>query len=93
MEKYSDRRDLLKGLKNELKRTKDFDNPRYKGVKRLSSVIKLTERNLTKIRKQRKEARKITDFAKRTAEIQRLMDLERKEIMRFNKLYNELRED
>lgn len=93
MEKYSDRKDLLKGLKNELKRTKDFDNPRYKGVKRLSSVIKLTERNLTKIRKQRKEAKKITDFAKRTAEIQRLMDLERKEIMRFNKLYNELRED
>lgn len=93
MEKYSDRKNLLKGLKAEMKRTRDFDNPRYQGVKRLDSVIKLTERNLKKIRKQRKEARNIKDFGKRTAEVQRLMDLERKEIMRFNKLYSELRKD
>ena len=93
MEKYADRKNLIKGLYNEVERTRDNRNPRYKGVYALKSAYLETDRELKKLRKLRKEARNIKDFGKRTAEIQRLMDLERKQIMRFNKYYSELRED
>lgn len=93
MEKYADRKNLIKGLYNEVERTGDNRNPRYKGVYALKSAYLETDRELKKLRKLRKEARNIKDFGKRTAEIQRLMDLERKQIMRFNKYYSELRED
>lgn len=93
LEKYADRKNLLKGLDNEMNRTKDFNNPRYTGVTNLQREIKKTERRLKKLRAERKQARNIKDFAKRTSEIQRIMDLERREIMSFNRYYNELRED
>jgi hypothetical protein len=93
MEKYADRKNLIKGLYNEVERTGDNRNPRYKGVFALKEAYLETDRELKKLRKRRKEARNIKDFGKRTAEIQRLMDLERKQIMRFNKYYSELRED
>ena len=93
MEVYSDRINLLKGLEKEMERTRDFNNPRYRGVTKLRREAKKTERKLKKLRKQRKEVRNITDFGKRTAETQRLMDLERSEIMEFNKYYDEQRQD
>jgi hypothetical protein len=93
MEKYSDRKMMLKGLKNELKRTRDFQNPRYQGVIALDKAIKQTEKELKQVRALRKKARNIKDFGERTVEIQRLMDIERKLIMRFNRYYNEFRED
>jgi len=93
MEKYADRKNLIKGLYNEVQRTGDNRDPRYKGVFALKEAYLETDREIKKLRKRRKEARNIKDFGKRTAEIQRLMDLERKQIMRFNKYYSELRED
>lgn len=93
MEVYSDRVNLLKGLEKEMERTRDFNNPRYRGVTKLRREAKKTESKLRKLRKQRKEVRNITDFGKRTAETQRLMDLERSEIMKFNKYYDEQRQD
>ncbi len=93
MEVYSDRVNLLRGLEKEMERTRDFNNPRYRGVTKLRREAKKTESKLRKLRKQRKEVRNITDFGKRTAETQRLMDLERSEIMKFNKYYDEQRQD
>jgi hypothetical protein len=93
MEKYSDRKMMLKSLKNELKRTRDFQNPRYQGVIALDEAIKQTEKELKQVRALRKKARNIKDFGERTVEVQRLMDIERKLIMRFNRYYNEFRED
>lgn len=92
-ELFSNRQEKVKQLKREVKRTKDFSNPRYKGLKRLDSAVNEINKSLKALRAKRREARDIKDFGKRTAEVQRLMDLERKQVMKFNKLYNELRED
>jgi hypothetical protein len=46
---------------------------------------------LKALRKARREARKIDDFAQRTVEIQRLEDKERDIIIKWNALYEELR--
>jgi len=92
-ELFSNRQEKVKQLKREVKRTKDFSNPRYKGLKRLDSAVNEINKTLKVLRAKRRGARDIKDFGKRTAEVQRLMDLERKQVMKFNKLYNELRED
>jgi len=93
MEKYSDRKLRINGLKRELERTKEYKNPRYDGIIRIDKMLKATERKLKKLRAEKKEARNIKDFGKRTAEIQRIMDEERSAIMKFNKYYSEQRQD
>ena len=64
---------------------------RYKGLTRLSREMKYAERKLKKIRAERREAREIKDYTKRTSELQRLFEEERKVIMEFNRIYNNVK--
>ena len=67
------------------------DPERYRGITVLNNKLKTYNTQLKALRKARREAKKIDDFAERTVEIQRLEDKERDIIMKWNALYEELR--
>jgi len=67
------------------------DPERYRGITVLNNKLKTYNTQLKALRKARRSARKIDDFAERTVEIQRLEDKERDIIMKWNALYEELR--
>lgn len=94
-ETYADRRDEIVQLSREYKKatTKEVraNKKRYKGLTRLNREMKYAERKLKKIRAERREAREIKDYTKRTSEIQRLFEEERKVIMEFNRIYNNVK--
>lgn len=94
-ETYADRRDEIVQLSREYKKAtaKEIrsNKERYKGLSRLESEMKYAERKLKKIRAERREARTIKDYTKRTSELQRLFDEERKVIMEFNRIYNNVK--
>ena len=95
-EKYKEREEEITQLYRELKdpeiRKKQYekDPDRYKNVGRLYEGIKVINKRLKAIRKAKKDARDIKDYAERMIRIEELMQLERTEIMRFNKLYDEI---
>ena len=95
-QKYKDREEEITQLYRELKdpkiRKKQFekDPDRYKNVGRLYEAIKVINRRLKAIRKAKRDAKDIKDYADRMVKIEELMQLERTEIMRFNKLYDEI---
>ena len=95
-EKYKEREEEITQLYRELKdpeiRKKQFekDPDRYKNVGRLYEGIKVINKRLKVIRKAKRDARDIKDYAERMIRIEELMQLERTEIMRFNKLYDEI---
>jgi hypothetical protein len=95
-EKYKEREEEITQLYRELKdpeiRKKQLekDPDRYKNVGRLYEGIKVINKRLKAIRKAKREAKDIKDYAERMIRIEELMQLERTEIMRFNKLYDEI---
>lgn len=91
--KYRENETNIKQLFLERKDSKDYRNPRYEGVVKLNNKLKLTEKKLKKLRKERDKAREIKDWVRRSVEVQRILDEERKIIMKFNKMYDELRKD
>ena len=90
--KYRDNETKIKQLHLERKDTRDWNNPRYEGVLELNNKLKITEKKLKKLREDRRKAREIKDWTRRSVEVQKIMDQERVIIMEFNKRYNELRE-
>ena len=91
--KYRDNETKVKQLFLELKDTRDFNNPRYEGIVELNNLIKYSEKRLKALRDNRRKARQIKDWTRRSIEVQKIMDEERIIIMNFNKRYNELRKD
>lgn len=91
--KYRDNETEVKQLFLELKDTRDFNNPRYEGIVELNNMIKYSEKRLKVLRENRRKARQIKDWTRRSIEVQKIMDQERTIIMNFNKRYNELRKD
>ena len=91
--KYRDNETRVKQLYLERKDTKDWNNSRYDGILELNNKLKITEKKLKKLRDDRKKAREIKDFTRRSVEVQKIMDQERIIIMEFNKRYDELRKD
>jgi hypothetical protein len=91
--KYRDNETKVRQLFLERKDTRDWDNPRYDGIVKLDNMLKASEKRLKALRDQRRKARQIKDWTRRSVEVQRIMDQERKIIMEFNKMYNELRKD
>lgn len=91
--KYRDNETKVSQLYLELKDTRDFKNPRYDGIIELDRILKHSEKQLKALRDQRRKARQIKDWTRRSIEVQRIMDEERKIIMKFNKRYDELRKD
>ena len=91
--KYRDNETRVKQLYLERKDTKDWNNSRYEGILELNNKLKITEKKLKKLREDRRKARDIKDFTRRSVEVQKIMDQERIIIMEFNKRYDELRKD
>ena len=91
--KYRDNETRVKQLYLERKDTKDWNNSRYDGILELNNKLKITEKKLKKLRDERKKARNIKDFTKRSIEVQKILDQERIIIMDFNRRYDELRKD
>lgn len=91
--KYRDNETKVRQLFLERKDTRDWDNPRYEGIVKLDNKLKASEKKLKVLREQRRKARQIKDWTRRSIEVQRIMDEERRIIMEFNKMYNELRKD
>ena len=94
MEDYRTRRQKIMELKSEMKRARRKDDPdRYKGVYALSEVLKIYDKQLSNLRKQRRNALKIEDYTERMKRMQDLADKERSIVMKFNKRYEQTRKD
>ena len=81
----------MKQLFLERKDTRDWNNPRYDGILRLNNKLKGVNKRLKSLRDQRRKARNIKDWTRRSIEVQRIMDEERRLVMEFNKLHDEIR--
>ena len=82
-------------LRDEAKNPKERRNDpgRYKGVGVLYNSLKAVNKKLKLIRKAKRNAKDIKDYAERQIRIQYLMDEERKLIMKFNKAYDNVRKE
>ena len=92
-EKFKEREDEIKQLAREYKdpSARKDDPERYRALGKLDKAINTINKRLKAIRKLKRQAKDIENYAERQIEIQRLMDLQRKEVMRFNKYYDEIR--
>ena len=93
MEKFRENEAVVTRLLREYKgdeRSEDLD--RYKGLRPLSQKLKQYQKLLKKIRKAKREAKEITNYAERSVRIQELQDAERRVVMDFNRLYEKYRD-
>ena len=67
------------------------DMSNYKGLMPLYNLMKSTNRQLTNLRKQRREALNIEDYIERTIRTQELKEKERIIVMKFNREYDKYR--
>ena len=89
--KFRENETEVKQLFLERKDTRDWNNPRYDGILRLNNKLKVVNKRLKSLRDQRRKARNIKDWTRRSIEVQRIMDEERRLVMEFNKLHDEIR--
>ena len=94
-ELYADRRDGIVQLSREYKKLsraqRNSKGDRYDGLKKLDRQLKKSERELKKLRAIKREARREKDYTLRTSKLQKLFEEERKVIMEFNRVYNNLK--
>ena len=90
-DKYTENANLVSQLYKERKEAEDKNDKRYKGVMKLESARKLTEKKIKKLRKLRKEARDIENYVERQNRIYELYEKERSLLMQFNKQYEQIR--
>ena len=93
MEKFKENEQEFKSLYKEAKESPKLDDlARYKGISpSTNSLFNKIKKQLSMLRKAQYEARKIDDYAQRTARIQELKDKERSLIMKWNKFYEQAR--
>ena len=93
MEKFKENEQEFKSLYKEAKESPKLDDlARYKGINpSTNSLFNKIKKQLSMLRKAQYEARKIDDYAQRTARIQELKDKERSLIMKWNKFYEQAR--
>ena len=90
-DKYTENANLVSQLYKERKEAEDKNDKRYKGVMKLESTRKLTEKKIKRLRKLRKEARDIENYVERQNRIYELYEKERSLLMQFNKQYEQIR--
>ena len=90
-DKYTENANLVSQLYKERKEAEDKNDKRYKGVMKLESARKLTEKKIKRLRKLRKEARDIENYVERQNRIYELYEKERSLLMQFNKQYEQIR--
>lgn len=91
--KYRDNETKVRQLYLERKETRNWSDARYDGILELNNKLKITNRKLKSLRDERRKARDIKDWTKRSIKVQQLMDEERRVIMEFNRLYDGKRKD
>ena len=94
-ELFKGREEEINQLVREYKdpKARKTDKERYKGIGTLSRALKNFNKALKAIRKAKSRARDIEDYAERQIKIQELMERERKIVMKFNKLYDDVRKE
>ena len=88
---YTDNANLVSQLYKERKEAEDKNDKRYKGVMKLESARKSTEKKIKRLRNLRKEARDIKNYVEKQNRIYDLYEKERSLLMQFNKQYEQLR--
>ncbi len=92
MQMFKDREVKVKQLSSEFKNNRIPEaGDRYKNIYPLNEALKEINKSLRGLRKKKREAKKIKDYAERVSAIQNLQEKERVLVMRFNKLYEDLR--
>mgnify|MGYP003634300925 CR=1 FL=1 len=90
-DKYTENTILTNQLFKERKDSSNKSDKRYRGITQLEALRKQTNRKVKLLRKRIKEAREIKDYIDRQNRIDFLYEQQRKEYMRFNKRYEQLR--
>ena len=92
MQMFKDREVEIKQLSSEFKNNRIPEaGDRYKNIYPLNEALKDINKSLRGLRKQKTEAKKIKDYSERVSRIQSIQEKERVLVMKFNKLYEELR--
>jgi hypothetical protein len=89
--KFKERETEIKQLVREYKQDRSEDLSRYKDLGPLNNTLKAINKQLKVLRARKREARDIGNYAERSIRIQELMDKERMLIMKFNKIYDKIR--
>ena len=91
-QKFKDREVELTQMMREYKDPETRgDMSNYKGLMPLYNLMKSTNRQLTNLRKQRREALNIENYIERTIRTQELKEKERIIVMKFNREYDKYR--
>lgn len=88
---YVENANLVSQLYKERKEADNKNDKRYRGIMKLESERKKTEKQIKRLRELRKEARDIKDYVERQKRIYELYEKERSILMQFNKQYEKLR--
>jgi hypothetical protein len=90
-DKYTENTILTNQLFLERKDSSNKSDKRYRGIPQLEELRKQTNTKIKSLRKRIKEAREIKDYIDRQNRIDFLYEQQRKEYMKFNKRYEQLR--
>jgi hypothetical protein len=88
---YVENADLVSQLYKERKEAENKNDKRYRGIMKLESARKKTEKQIKRLRELRKEARDIKNYVERQNRIYELYEKERSLLMQFNKQFEQLR--
>jgi len=88
---YVENANTVSQLYKERKASDNKSDDRYKGIVKLESARKKTEKQIKRLRELRKEARDIENYVERQNRIYELYEKERSLLMKFNKQYEQLR--
>jgi len=88
---YVENANLVSQLYKERKEAENKNDKRYRGIMKLESERKKTEKQIKRLRELRKEARDIENYVDRQNRIYELYEKERSLLMQFNKQFEKLR--
>ncbi len=92
-ELFNENKQEFKALKKEMEKAPVMgDKGRYKGISEgMNKTLNEVDKMLKQLRSAEREARKIDDYSERMARVQAIKDKQRKLIMRWNKIYENVR--
>ena len=92
-ELFNENKQEFKALKKEMEKAPVVgDKGRYKGISEgMNKTLNEVDKMLKQLRSAEREARKIDDYSERMARVQAIKDKQRKLIMRWNKIYENVR--
>ena len=88
---YVENANTVSQLYKERREAENKNDKRYRGIMKLESSRKRTEKQIKRLRQLRKEARDIKNYVERQNRIYELYEKERSLLMQFNKQFEQLR--